>query len=509
VRSRTWFELALLLLGACVGEASDAPGAPTVRPSPQLAPDAGSVIDAGLPSAVDASIPDASVRDAGVDAGVFVPAATAQYPDDVVQSPLPKVVVDRLKALAAVGMAKGLMPNVATKAGDGNSDHDFFLGCFGPKASASLGNHTDLDAARAYFKSSFGLYSSASGSNLCLATDDSDGTAGGTLDWVNGGSPPLYAQEIRRTHALFMPELFGMLDMGGDRSTGNASDVREEKFRLMHQGLVTLTDGVIAEGAIPMLTSNLGTATPSQLMYATETVNQVARSVAQSRQVPFIDFYLASWSLPEHGGVSGGLHFSVWKNSLDLNDTCALTDDALTAGLNMHNFVVLAALDRMKRVLVDGAAPLDPDQPAIAGSGTVADPVVAVSLPFSSSGDVAHAPSSTMSDYSSCGGGQETGGEYVYQLTTSQPIAVRALVLGDKGHDGCDSPTCSNLKDFGLHVLKAGHCVKTNNTMIEGTLSAGTYTFVVDSYVGGPKSTKFTFTLMACHSGDPACASPL
>jgi hypothetical protein len=448
--------------------------------------------------------------------GPIQPASAARYPDNAIQSPLPKVAADRLRALAAIGMQKGLSPNIATKAGDGNSDHDWFLGCFSATHTPPFGNHPELDAAREHFKASFGQYADNSvypPKNLCLATDDSDGSAGGTLDWIIGGATPLYAQEITRTKALFMPELFGMLDMGGNRQNGTADDVREERWRKIHQNLVAFTDGVIAEGAIPMLTSNLGYPTPSPVMYATETMNQIIRAVAQSRQVPFIDFYLAAWPAPDHGTASGGVHFSLWKGSLDQNDTCTLTDDALTAGMNVHNFVALQALSRMKEVIVDGKDSLDADQPALTGSGTTADPVAIPELPFSSAGDVTKAPSNAFADWSACGGGNETGGEYVYQFTTDKPIAVRALVLGDKGHDGCNSPTCDNVKDYGLHILKGGttadHCIKTNNTMLEGTLSAGTYAFVVDNYAGVPKSNDFVFSLMACHDGDTACATPL
>jgi len=378
--------------------------------------------------------------------------------------------------------------------------------------NAQLGNHADLQPTRDYFQASFGLYTASGGTaNLCLSTDDSDGKAGGTLAWINGGSPTLYAKEIARTKAMFMPELFGMLDLGANRQNGTAPDAREEKWRLMHQGFVALTDGILQQGAIPMLTSNLGYPTVTEVTYVTETMNQIGRSIAQSRQVPFIDFYLAADPAPAHGTAANGGHYSLYNNSLALKDTCALTDAALQFGLSVHNFVVLQALDRMKKVLVDGSDSLDPDQAAIVGTGTPADPFQVPELPFAQGGDITKAPSNAMADYTACGGGQETGGEFLYSITVTKPVAVRALVLGDKGHDGCNSPHCTNIKDYGLHVLKGGNattnCVKTNNTMLEGTLSAGTYIFVVDSYVGGPKSNNFVFTLMQCHDGDPACAT--
>src|SRR5262249_22280758 len=151
-------------------------------------------------------------------------------PDTAIQSPLSKAVVTRLRALAATGMSKGLMPNVATKAGDGNSDHDWFLGCFRDSLNPAFGSHADLMAARDYFKASFGKYADNTvypPKNLCVATDDTDGSNGGTLEWVNAGATPLYAQEIARTKALFMPELFGMLDLGADRLGDTADDARQ------------------------------------------------------------------------------------------------------------------------------------------------------------------------------------------------------------------------------------------------------------------------------------------
>jgi hypothetical protein len=464
--------------------------------------DAATLRDAGMvENKVDAS------QDAG---GPVMTASLARYPDNVVQSPLPKVVVDRLRALSAIGVQNGLQLNVATKAGDGNSDHDFFLGCFSAANHPPFGKHTELLATRDYFQASFGNYA-ANGTNLCLATDDTDGQHGGTLEWVDSGNPPLYAQEIARTKAMFIPELFGMLDMGGDRGNGTADNVREYTWRKIHQDTVAYTDGVISLGAIPLLTSYLGYTTDSPETNATQTMNQIKRSIAQTRQIPFIDFFLAAQPAPAHGTSAGGVHFSAWKSSLALDDLCALTDEAQSGGMNIHNLIVLQALDRMKKTLVDGVDSLDPDQSAIVGKGTLTDPYQVPALPFADAGDITKAPSNTLSDYTACGGGQETGGELVYQFTTAQTIAVRALVLGDKGFDGCDWPTCSNLKDYGLHVFKAGtamsDCIKTNNTMIEGTLGPGTWYFVVDHYAGVPKSNDFIFTLMACHDGDAMCAT--
>ena len=103
-----------------------------------------------------------------------------QYPDTAVQSPLPRLVVDRLRALTKIGAQNGLQLNVATKAGDGNSDHDLFLGCYRAANNPPFGNHTDLVSARDYFKASFALYA-PNGNNVCLSVDDTEGQRGGTL----------------------------------------------------------------------------------------------------------------------------------------------------------------------------------------------------------------------------------------------------------------------------------------------------------------------------------------
>src|SRR5436309_15999927 len=69
------------------------------------------------PAPPDAAEAQVDSPDLGPTATPIDPAHSARYLDTTTQSPLPKVVVERLRALAAVGVAHGLEMNVATKAG--------------------------------------------------------------------------------------------------------------------------------------------------------------------------------------------------------------------------------------------------------------------------------------------------------------------------------------------------------------------------------------------------------
>src|SRR5207247_3238123 len=91
-----------------------------------------------------------------------------------------------------------------------------------------------------------------------------------------------------------------------------------------------------------------------------------------------MDFWqtLIGLTSPAQLGLGGdGLHPSPGPHP------CWFTPDGLKYGVNQRNQLVLDALDRVKRALVDGAV-AEAAPPALAGSGSFGDPFLVDALPF-------------------------------------------------------------------------------------------------------------------------------
>ena len=173
----------------------------------------------------------------------------------------------------------------------------------------------------------------------------------------------------------------------------------------------------------------------------------------------------------------------------------------------------LEALDRMKRFVIGNEVPPDAVLPLPAGAGTVADPLVIGALPFVDHAALKDATAALSSYGGACGGSDdEVGPERAYRFTTDVPVAARALLVPRNGDAACSFADCKGLRDVALHVFRGapetGACFATDNTILQGTLPPGDYTFVVDSVDAADPEEVF-FTLFLCNDGDPLCTGDM
>jgi hypothetical protein len=142
---------------------------------------------------------------------------------------------------------------------------------------------------------------------------------------------------------------------------------------------------------------------------------------------------------------------------------CQFTSAGLDYGNNVLNVRVLQSLARAVAARQGASAP---DAPTVLGGmGTSADPFVIPFASFAHQVDTTAAAQSEFDEYSGCFATQnESGPEYVYQLTLEQATPLRILVLSEAG------------ADLDIHLLDgtltASGCLRRDNRMIQGTLGS-------------------------------------
>ncbi|MEZ4263692.1 MAG: SGNH/GDSL hydrolase family protein [Polyangiaceae bacterium] len=88
---------------------------------------------------------------------------------------------------------------------------------------------------------------------------------------------------------------------------------------------------------------------------AGERIDAAGRLVARaSTRIPLMDFYLALEDVPRHGLAGDGVHPNVSSRG-----ACDFGADGMTHGYNVRTRLALEAIDRVKRVVLDGTS--DPE----------------------------------------------------------------------------------------------------------------------------------------------------
>ncbi len=180
--------------------------------------------------------------------------------------------------------------------------------------------------------------------------------------------------------------------------------------------------------------------------------NGVVRAVAQAHQVPLVDFHLAVDALKRHGLGPDRLHPSTWRPRKRAR-ACDFRPSGLRHGYNRRNLVTLAALDIVRRVVVDGEPAPDPPHPFPDAGGTADDPIPVHALPFT--------------DHDKTGG-------VVYSLKLERPTLIEAYVL-DLGDDELKLRLLADPSDPPATLAEA-------DTRIEASLAPGTWQFAVDGW---------------------------
>ena len=290
---------------------------------------------------------------------------------------------------------------------------------------------------------------------------------GRSAGWALDGDPSPVEQELTALDPRFAVVMYGTNDL----------QLRDLEGYANH--LLTLADTLLAEGVIPIFSSIMPRDDDAEADSRVPHYNLVARGVAQGRQVPFVDLHQALVALPDHGIGPDGIHPTTWRDD-GRSQACDFTEDGLTAGYNWRNLLTITALHGLvESVLQDAPAP-DPPAPLRPETGGPDDPI-AMTLPFTDLGTTTPSPHDALDTYPGCNAAQdESGPERIYRLVLDRPQVVRAWVF-DQGD-----------VDIDLHLLSDPHdadsCISRAHREITAPLEAGTWYFVLDSFVSGGRA---------------------
>ncbi len=457
---------------AGVSDVAGDPGVVLVDSISDTSSDLPGVVDVVFDAPFDA--PDDAASDA---VETVIPPSPTRYPEGRIHSPITPFVKDHL--LGILNADDALQDDVFMKVGDSITVDNRFLKCL---ASPMTLPDVDQDAAAQFFRGG-----DAAGTTpfdrVSLAA-----LGGRTASWAVTGSPSPIAQEVDAISPRFAVIMFGTNDIGW------YPDNIGSMLRWYGDAMIRLVDGLLPQGIVPVLSSIPQRGDDAVLDLWVPTINAIVRGLAETRQVPFVDYHLALEPLPNHGLGSDGVH----PNGATAG-ACDFTTAGLQYGQNMRNLTTVEVLTRLHQTLIlDEPAP-DVGGRVLEGTGTVTDPIRVDALPFSDWQDTANGTSRAFDAYP-CGTGQdESGPEFVYRLELTDTQRLRMMIL-DVGN-----------VDIDLYLLdesgQPAGCLARNDTVLAGTLTPGVYHVVADTYVSGGVEHVggYLLVILSCESGDAAC----
>lgn len=256
--------------------------------------------------------------------------AEAQEPSAIHSAMTPRVIARLRAVLASSRNAR----DAFVKIGDSNTANPSFLTCFAGK-DHRLGDHADLEETRRFFASRR-VEGRTSFDRVSLSA---------TAGWITrqplaGAWSPLL-REVAAVEPAFAVVMLG------------TNDNRVNGMDAFVEALPRVVDALLARGVVPLLSTVPPRDDTPGASGRVPAYNRVIRALARSREIPLMDLHAALAPLPKHGLVADGVHLaSAWKSGAPR--ACWLTADGLRHGMNMRNLVVLQALDRARRFLVEG-----------------------------------------------------------------------------------------------------------------------------------------------------------
>jgi hypothetical protein len=428
--------------------------------------DAGRV-DAGAAGRVDGGTADAGRVDGGAaDAGA-APGGPVLYPAARTQSPMTDAVVAGLRAVAA---RRRRDDAVVAKVGASNTVNSNFLHCFAG-TNVDLGGRDALRATLDFYRAGRVMGASAF-SRTSLAA-----TVGWSAWSALQGAPSPLQREVDASDARVAVVMFG------------TNDIQSQNWHRYGQNLWDIADTLSAQGVVTVMTSipprdDSATADGWVPRYVA-----IMRAVAQSRQLPFVDLERQLRALPDHGLGSDGIHMNALPSGAR---ACAFTPTGLRYGFNQRNLLTLEALHRVRQALGGAAPDVDTAALHLTGAGTAASPFVVPALPFSDARDTRAGGERRVDRYPGCNSAaDESGPEFVYALTVTEPTPVYAMVI------------VRGTTDIDLHHLRGATvdgaaCAARDDRVLSLTLSPGTHRFVLDTYAvnGAPRAGEYLFVLV-------------
>lgn len=377
------------------------------------------------------------------------------YPLDQVQSPITPTIAAALEAIAAKGPDKS--DGVFAKIGGSSTASGNFMSCFADPMTI-VGLDPGLTGAVDFFNTTMAGMGTTSFNRVSLAA-----MAGWTAAEVLAGMPAPLASEVGEISPRFAVVLFG---------TQELEQLQPDALFTFADNLQGVVDGLVAGGTVPILTTLPPRTMPPELAIEVPRYNALIRAIAQGYRVPLIDLNLALSTLPGQGLAADGIDLSVSVDANMVATPCTFDLMGKINGYNVRNLVTIEALDRARKVVVEGMPGPD-TAPLLAGAGTMDKPFVIPGLPFSDMRSTQDSVSDVIDIYEgACAAIDESGPEYVYELTVVDKTEIRAMVFVRDG------------VDVDLHLLTLQDiktCVKRDDKLLSGPLDPGTYYLAVDT----------------------------
>jgi hypothetical protein len=412
-------------------------------------------IGCGSSSADDPILPAA---DAAIDAAIdsapetttdSEPPARVHYPYGPLHSPMTSEVLDRLRAIVATTPHR---KDVFAKVGASNTVNTNFIHCFAG-SDVKLGAHSDLEPTRLFFKKTLadGMRTSFDRASLAAVV------GWGASKPISGDPTPI-EEEVSAIKPAFAIVMLG------------TNDTYTAGVQPFEKNLGLVVDALFKERVAPVLTTIPQRTDSAEAAALVPEMNAVVRAIAQHRAVPLVDLARALEPLDGFGLASDGIHLQVYASGGAHG--CWLTAEGLTEGMNQRNLLTLQALDRLRRFVLDGAAP--ELRTSVAGAGTWMSPFVVDAIPFADHGSTSGALDEV--DRYPCGSQDESGPEVVYRIDLTAPMKLRIRVFADDG------------VDVDLHWLDgatASTCTARADRLLDVDAASGSHRLVVDSFVSG------------------------
>jgi lysophospholipase L1-like esterase len=264
----------------------------------------------------------------------------AEYAPGPVHSRITAPIADRLRAIVAEG---GHRRDVFSKIGDSITVSTSFARCLSrtsveiPAALAAADRYADeasLEATRSFFATQL------IGQNTSFSRVSQAATVGWMAVRAIQGTPSsALDREIDTTDAAFAVVMFGTNDTWEGTGTQFRRNLRRIASRLLERRVVPILSTIPPRGQ-------------AQYDALVPGMNAIIRSVASYYRVPLMDYHQRLSAIPRRGLSGDGIHPNARGAS-----SCDFSAAGLAGGYNQRNLLLIEALDRVKRVVLDGGEP--------------------------------------------------------------------------------------------------------------------------------------------------------
>ena len=359
-----------------------------------------------------------------------------RYPPDALLSPLTPAVTAHLRAIAA---RQPRREDVFAKVGCSITASPRFMRCLA-EDEADLGPFERLWPALVHFGGG-----DAAGTDPFRRVSKAAWPGWSVANVLAGGDHSPLEAELSALDPRFALVMFGTNDI----ERGDVADFGRRLWRLVDR----LTDG----GVIPILSTIPPRADRPLVGAEVARYNGVIRGLAQGRRVPLIDLNRALRFLSGAGLTRDGVHLDTFRREKQLA-ACDFTEAALKHGYNTRNLLNLAALEGLRRVVVEGADAPAPPSPAPTGRGDFPQPVPIGALALAALGAVR--------------AGKDGRARRVYRLELDRPTHLEAFVV-DRPALGARLALLADLESGPKWLVE-------DQPRIEASLGSGAWLIVVD-----------------------------